>query len=269
MCGTRGKMDGKKAEEESGPGADDSGGSCFPKPDSPVLPRIAFDRKFFFDLFVSRTTQQALHDDDFVERWIGGRLSSAKLESSVVPISAVDRWSLGPTGNIQHESGRFFSVTGLEVRHRTKNEEISWDQPIIEQPEIGILGILARKFVGVLHFCLQAKEEPGNINSVQLAPTVQATYSNYTQVHGGRLPLFIDLFLDPPHERLLFSRLQAEDGGRFLYKSNKNMVIEAGDGEATALPEEFIWLTLRQISGLMRRDNTINSCTRSVLSCLI
>ena len=32
---------------------------------------------------------------------------------------------------------------------------------------------------------MQAKVEPGNINSIQLSPTLQATRSNYTKAHGG------------------------------------------------------------------------------------
>jgi len=182
----------------------------------------------------------------------------------------VDKWHIDEdTGNIVHESGRFFTITGLKVRHRWKFQEVEWDQPIIDQPEIGILGLLAKKINGVLHFCLNAKEEPGNINLMQLAPTVQATYSNYTQVHGGNPPHFIDLFLDPPKDRVLFSRLQTQDGGRFLFKSNKNMIVMMGEDEPDDLPEGFVWLTLRQISDLMKRDNLVNFCARSVLSCLI
>ena len=55
------------------------------------------------------------------------------------------------------------------------SRKISWDQPIIDQPEIGFLGILCKEIKGSLHFLLQAKIEPGNKNFVQLSPTLQAT----------------------------------------------------------------------------------------------
>jgi NDP-hexose 2,3-dehydratase len=32
---------------------------------------------------------------------------------------------------------------------------------------------------------------------VQLTPTVQATYSNYTQVHQGTRPRYVEYFLEP------------------------------------------------------------------------
>jgi len=231
---------------------------------------VGFDRETLLDLFISKTVRYSANDDSSVTDWIGERLKRTTLNSELISLDKVEKWRIEKdTGNISHESGRFFTITGLKVRHRWKLQEIEWDQPIIDQPEVGILGILAKKINGVLHFCMNAKEEPGNINLMQLAPTVQATYSNYTQAHGGKLPPFVDLFLNPPKERILFSKLQTQDGGRFLFKSNKNIVLLVGEDELNELPEGFIWLTLRQISQLMRRDNLVNFCARSVLSCLI
>lgn len=231
---------------------------------------VGFDARTIIDLVISRTNARALHDDVFVDRWIQVRLKTVRLHTVLTPVRRIDKWLTDKeTGDISHESGRFFTITGVRVRHRTDTNEIEWDQPIIEQPETGILGILATRIRGVLHFCLQAKEEPGNINSVQLAPTVQATYSNYSGAHGGRLPQFIELFLDPPEKKIMFSRLQTEDGGRFLYKSNRNMIVYTDHDELRDLPDGFIWLTLRQIGVLLKRDNLINSCARSVLACLV
>lgn len=212
----------------------------------------------------------SLHDDACVEGWIGQAREACSLNKSLVPLDAVQGWRRDPiTGNIRHQTGRFFSVIGVHARHRLGRRELEWDQPIIEQPEIGILGILAKSIAGTLHFCLQAKEEPGNLGGIQLSPTVQATYSNYTCAHGGGIPLFLEHFMDPPPSRLLFARLQTEDGGRFLYKSNRNMVVLAGDDFPVELPKGFIWLTLRQIAALIRSDNMVNACTRSILSALV
>ena len=235
----------------------------------PALLPSESDRELLVDLFISKSVKPAVHRDSDVDRWIKERLRRANLRSAIVPIEALDQWQVDPTtGNISHRSGRFFSIMGLAVRHRMMQVELAWDQPIIDQPEYGILGILARKFDGVLHFCLQAKEEPGNINSIQLSPTVQATYSNYTQAHGGALPPYLAFFLDPPKERIIFAKLQSEDGGRFLFKANRNMIVVTDEDDAV-LPDNFIWLTLRQISDLMRRDNLVNACTRSILAAVI
>ncbi|MBT0665305.1 NDP-hexose 2,3-dehydratase family protein [Geobacter pelophilus] len=218
----------------------------------------------------SRVAEESLHADKALDDWIDERLANPRLTVSQLPLAAMKRWAIDPeSGNIVHETGRFFTFTGVEVRHRTSSGELEWDQPIIDQPEFGILGILAKTIDGVMHFCLQAKEEPGNINSVQLSPTVQATFSNYTCAHGGNAPLFVDYFLAPQRENLIFGKLQTEDGGRFLYKSNRNMIVRVGDTELEQLPEGFIWVTLRQIARLMKQDNLIHATTRSVISALL
>ena len=113
--------------------------------------------------------------------------------ADVVPLEELRSWSGGSgADSIRHESGRFFSVTGVEVE--LPGEGRSWSQPIIDQPEIGILGILAKEFDGVLHFLMQAKVEPGNPNGLQLSPTVQATRSNYTRVHAVPAVPYLDYF---------------------------------------------------------------------------
>lgn len=222
------------------------------------------------DIFRSKSIKLSLHSDRYLDRWLSAKLLSPELKATVISLKEMKGWNINPgTGDICHESGRFFSLIGADIRHRTLAGEIEWDQPFIDQPEVGILGIIAKKINGVLHFCLQTKEEPGNINSIQLSPTVQATYSNYTMVHGGNAPKFIDYFIDPSMGRVVYAKLQTEDGGRFLYKSNRNMIVVVNDQELNFLPEGFIWLTLRQISRLLKRDNIIHACTRSILSALI
>lgn len=222
------------------------------------------------DIALSRVVSASLHDDDFVKEWLATTRRRATLRTKRIPLSSMDKWRMDEeTGNIQHEAGRFFTVLGARVRRRHRFDEQVWDQPYIDQPEVGILGILAAEFGGVLHFCLQAKEEPGNVNAVQLSPTVQATFSNYTRSHGGTLPPLVGLFMDPDPKDILFSRLQTEDGGRFLYKSNRNMIVRCDPATVDVPSGRYIWLTLRQITALLRRDNVVNACARSVLSCLL
>lgn len=222
------------------------------------------------DVIASRGNGRAFGDDTFVKEWVSMRSDNAGLSAMLVPLQKMSGWHRDPmSGDICHETGRFFSVFGIRCRHRSGLPDLEWDQPIIEQPETGILGILAKSIDGVMHFCLQAKEEPGNIGGMQLSPTVQATYSNYTCAHGGNLPAFLEHFLCPAPERIIFARMQTEDGGRFLYKSNRNMIIDAGRDFPLDLPKEFIWLTLRQVVYFLQRDNLVNACARSILSSLI
>ena len=111
-------------------------------------------------------------------------------------------WHIDDDGCLRHDTGRFFSVQGIHVE--TDFGHVSgWDQPIIVQPEIGYLGILAKEFDGVLYFLMQAKIEPGNVNCVQISPTLQATKSNYTRVHNGKKPAYLDYFVNVKPENVL------------------------------------------------------------------
>ncbi|MFD9893907.1 NDP-hexose 2,3-dehydratase family protein [Amycolatopsis sp. NPDC059027] len=198
--------------------------------------------------------------------WFAERAAAHRFEVSRVPFADLSGWSFAAgTGNLVHDSGRFFSVEGLRVR-TDRTWITSWTQPIIVQPEVGLLGILAKEFHGVTHFLMQAKMEPGNVNGLQLSPTVQATRSNYTGVHGGNAIKYLRYFRRPRRGRVLADVLQSEQGAWFLHKRNRNMIVATDDD--IPLDEDFCWLTLAQIRQLLRVENLINMDARTVLSCL-
>lgn len=180
------------------------------------------------------------------------------------PIASLDGWQMRTAPlRLSHRSGRFFSVIGVRVKTNF-GPVPEWDQPIIDQPEIGILGIISKVFDRVRYYLMQCKVEPGNINGAQLSPTLQATRSNYSRVHGGKLPAYIEYFTGQAPVKVLIDQLQSEQGSRFLGKRNQNMIVEPL-GEVDA-GEEFRWMTLGQIKTLLRRNNLVNMDARSVLS---
>lgn len=200
-----------------------------------------------------------------VEPWLRERSRAHRFHVRRVPFEDLDGWSFdGVTGNLGHRSGRFFTIEGLRITGGPGGPGVQ-DQPIINQPEIGILGILAKEFDGVLHFLMQAKVEPGNPEAVQLSPTVQATRSNYTRTHGGSPVKYLDYFTRPEYGRALVDVLQSEHGEWFYRKSNRNVIVEAAGHVDT--DSDFCWLTLGQIGELLRRDLLVNMDTRSVLAC--
>lgn len=184
----------------------------------------------------------------------------------VVPLKDLRQWRFAEeTGDLVHVGGHFFTIHGVRVS-TDWGPVGSWDQPIINQSEIGILGILAKKIDGVLHFLMQAKIEPGNVNVVQVSPTLQATRSNYSRVHQGKRPAFLEYFNGERPVRVLLDQLQSEQGARFLRKRNRNIIVEVASDEALEAPDDFFWATLGQIKALLRHDNVVNMDTRSVIS---
>jgi len=210
-----------------------------------------------------------------IHAWLESEQQAQAISVTRIPFSALDQWSFGGAPlRLGHRSGRFFTIEGLHVE-TDAGPVHTWDQPIIHQPEIGILGILTSRLAGERRYLMQAKVEPGNINGVQLSPTVQATFSNYSRVHNGASTPFLEFFLeaDQPGRQgaqILIDQLQGEQGSRFLRKRNRNMVVEIPGELAQQLPvgDRFRWLTLRQIRQLLREENRVNMDARSVLACI-
>lgn len=199
--------------------------------------------------------------------WIKQLNSEINTRITKIPLNNLNKWKINQnTGFIHHESGNFFSIEGIEIQTNWGRVN-HWEQPIINQPEIGLLGILTKKIDGILHFLMQAKIEPGNLNVVQISPTLQATKSNYTKAHKGKTPHFLEYFLNSTKKTtILLDQLQSEQGARFLKKRNRNIIVEVEPNEKLEIPSNFQWMTLGQIKDLIKYDNVINMDTRTVIS---
>ena len=145
------------------------------------------------DFLVSALSHGYFKPTDEILAWMKQQNDEVVSNIKQIPISELKGWSYRDD-RIRHDSGKFFSIDGIHIE--TNYRDVSqWDQPIINQPEIGFLGFIVKKFNGVLHFLMQAKIEPGNLNVVQLSPTLQATRSNYTRVHGGNHRTILNILM--------------------------------------------------------------------------
>lgn len=203
---------------------------------------------------------------DDVLVWLAARRARPGFAVERIPFVECEEWCFDD-GQLRHVTGRFFSVIGLSARSRFPGLE-NWEQPIIDQPEVGILGFLARRRQGAWQLLAQAKAEPGNVGVAQLAPTVQATESNYTGVHGGKRPPYLDFFLGADPSAVLVDQLQSEQGSRFLRKRNRNVVVVVPSHLDIEHDESFRWTSLTELRGLMRMDNVVNTDARSVIASL-
>lgn len=199
-----------------------------------------------------------------IREWLASREEAHRFSTRRIAFAELDSWSFDAvTGNLGHSSGRFFTIEGVSVS-TDYPVRAAYHQPIVNQPDVGILGILAKRFGGVLHFLMQAKMEAGNIAPLQISPTVQATKSNYTRVHGGRYPAYLDYFLDRSRGRVIIDQLQTEQGSFFLRKRNRNIIVETI--EDVPVFGDFRWMTLGQVKAMLAFDNLVNMDTRTVIS---
>ena len=208
-----------------------------------------------------------------VKHWFENKRKSSTLEVTDIPMKDVKGWSVDEeTGNITHKSNDFFTIHGVRVVSKNREVEVSWDQPILEQVgyDGGLLGIVRKRFDGVPHYLCEAKEEPGNYGKVQISPTLQATFANLNQAHGGRKPHFSELFVERnnrPEANILFDSWLAEDGGRLHLKRNRGILLEVSEKTDITPPNDnFIWLSLYQIKQLLKEDAWINPHVRGIMA---
>lgn len=209
-------------------------------------------------------TENCLHTFDEIKAWILSKNQNLKVQISKIELEPDGFWYYDEgRGVIANRSNSFFQIGGFE---KSYPDGTAFEQPMILQNEIGYLGIICKEINGVIHFLMQAKIEPGNVNKVQISPTIQATKSNFTQKHNGKKPAYIDFFINASYKNVLADQIQSEQSSRFYHKRNRNIIVFTEE-EVEVLPSHC-WMTLGQLKQLMKEDNLVNMDTRTVLSCI-
>ena len=194
-----------------------------------------------------------------ISKWLKNHKKKQLLIVKRTDLSKLSKWVYNKK-EIFHKSKRFFKIAGIRIKSNFYNKK-SWDQPIIVQNEIGILGII--KNVKTNKYLLQAKVEPGNINKIQISPTVQATRSNYLRIHGGKSIPFLKYFKRKNKNFLL----QTEQAFRCYNKKNSNIITFVS--KKLDIDDNFRWFSKFEISNLLKQKNLLNMDTLSVFSSFI
>ena len=200
-----------------------------------------------------------------ITKWIDSRRKKTSFIVKKKEISSLIKWKCNKK-KISHISKKFFQILGIRIKSNFFNNE-TWDQPLISQNEVGILGIIRRLYGGKIEYLMQAKSEPGNINKVQLSPTVQATKSNYSQVHRGKKVKYLNYFAHLKKKKTLVNSLQTEQGGRYLFKYNRNLIVNTNSH--IKLDKNYMWLSKQDIINSANKNNLLNMDSISVFSCAI
>lgn len=213
-----------------------------------------------------------------IVEWLEDCAQASDMETEVISLNEMTNWRIDENGGkISHISGDFYEIIGLRVKS-SKTREIStgWDQPVVKQIGFngGVLGLMRQKIAGIPHYLVEAKAEPGNPNLVQISPTLQATFANLRQVHGGDKPDFAIYFEHFAEEEtthanhnLLFRQWLPEDGGRLYKKCNLGVVIKVDDEQEVQIPNlrRFRWVTLHDLISLIEKTNWVNPHIRSLI----
>lgn len=197
---------------------------------------------------------------DFLELLFQKRQENGAI-INLIPFQKMTKWFFDDhEGNLRHETNGFFKIQSVKSS--------STIQPIINQAEHGILGLLIKQIGGIIYCLVQMKIEPGNKDVIQISPTVQATESNYKGIHKGKKVNYIDYFIkESPLYKTIYKQLQSEQGSKFYKKRNWNIVIELDNKVDIVGSDNHYWLSLSLINDLLSENNVINMDLRSILSC--
>ena len=194
--------------------------------------------------------------------WSEKKNKDFKIAVEEIPLKSLNKWNVTDK-KISHESGRFFEVLGLRISDNSGREiNDGWDQPIVKEHNFdgGVLALLRTYINDLPHYLVQARFEPGNYGPIQISPTLQATFSNLNQEHGGRKPHYHEFFddFDTKNENYIFNEWLSEDGGKFYKKRNRGLVKQIEYKDIYLVDENFVWVSLYQIKKLMNSNSLIN-----------
>ena len=198
--------------------------------------------------------------------WLKERRQNCSMAFRPIELAKSNEWRLD-AGRLVHKTGGFFSVGGITAEAKDASfGKVS--QPIIFQPEIGILGFVIRETMdgsAAYEWLVQAKAEPGNQDHVQLAPSVQATYSNYTRLHGGAKTHYLSYFTGAREAETLSDSLQSEQGTRFAGKFNRN-IVQCVEERLEYRSDMFCWTSSHELKQALLADYAVNTDARSVIA---
>lgn len=193
--------------------------------------------------------------------WITKYRNSLSFQIEKVSLNGLQDWQF-ENGQIKRKDNAFFSIKAI------RSDELDYELPLIDQPEIGILGFLLSQKKGKTKILLQAKSEPGNIHLSQIGPSVQATESNYRLKHKGKPQKYIEFFLNNSYTKFI-SLQQSEQGTRFLNKYNLNVIALIDEDQVIIDDEKYIWQDLHVVKSIFNHDFLFNTDFKSVFSHLL
>ena len=99
-----------------------------------------------FDLLHSSTLLEGINTLDDFNNWLSSRINLGKFKVEQTSLNELKGWSLNEsTGSFGHESGKFFTIRGLDVEREINGTSKCWTQIIVDQAEQGVLGLIAKK----------------------------------------------------------------------------------------------------------------------------
>ncbi|WP_018657703.1 NDP-hexose 2,3-dehydratase family protein [Actinomadura flavalba] len=201
--------------------------------------------------------ERALHTPEEIQSWFTGRKAAYRMRVRPAPVTALPGWR-ADGARIAPENGGGFDIVGVRVHAQTR-EVTAWCQPLLAPRGVGLAALLVRDIGGVRHVLVHAEVQPGHRDTVEMGPTVR-----WTPGAGDPEPDFLE-HVRPERATLHYDVVQSEEGGRFLHGRTRYVVAEVGDDFPVAVPDDYLWITPRQLADLQRHSYYVTIENRSLL----
>ncbi|MDH6709080.1 oxidase EvaA [Kitasatospora sp. MAA19] len=212
----------------------------------------------------SHRTQRSDAEVSAVMSWLIDQKATFNLDVRRVSLRDLRDWTCDEDG-IRHREGRYFDIVGQSVT-ATSREVSTWSQPMLEPKPGNTVAFLCQRRSGDLRFLVQAMVQPGSIDRLELAATVQLAPANNSGPHD--LPPLAD-YLKPPESWIQVDNVQSEDGGRFSRADTRHLVVNVPEDHMVDAPDNYRWVSLGLLNRLIRSGYYVNVEARSLMACLL
>jgi oxidase EvaA len=214
----------------------------------------------------ARNAEFALNSYEQIVSKLTHAKSTEDLCLTKLPLDQLNGWSFGDS-TIEHDEGAYFRVIAVDVNIEGREVQ-SWTQPMIQPAQAGLCAFICKEIGSVLHFAVQLKMECGNHDIFEFGPTVQSLEGRDGEGESIEHNPFECYIFEAKPEQFIYDAVQAEEGGRFYRDDNRNCIVLAEDNFNETLPDNFFWMTLHQIHGLLRASNVFNIQARNLIAAI-
>jgi oxidase EvaA len=199
----------------------------------------------------------AQHSTMEILSWFTEAKAGSEVRSELIPLDQVKHWTRTPFEIIE-DAGADFRILAVDIVAPDR-EVPAWSQPVLAPCGTGLAVFLTRQINGVLHVLIQALSQQGLRDVTELAPTVQ---------HPGGTDVYLEAALTENPAQVRFDTVLSEEGGRFYHALTRYRIVEVDDDFQCDSPAVYRWLTVRQLTDLVRHGHYLNVEARSLLACL-
>jgi oxidase EvaA len=131
-----------------------------------------------------------------------------------------------------------------------------------------LFGLFVKIIDGRLQFLVRLTEEIGCFDTVELGPSVFLETTEQKRGAHNTLNAVEMKFREMLEQGIgiLADVMLSEEGGRFYYEENRNVIIYLSDNDPFEAPQDYFWQDYGQLNRMVKYNNVLNIQLRNLIS---